>query len=460
MNHMHDLKQPELNPVVDLNGQTLELKAFKSIYRSQHPAKIHYWVLGTFAGLILLLFLPWTQNVRAKGTVTTLRQEQRPQQLNTIIGGRVKQWYVKEGDLVKAGDTIIQLSEIKEDYLDPELLQRTQEQLTAKEEAIKNYSSKASTAVTQVDALLASRDFKLSEINNKLQQQVMKITADSIDMLAALNDLKIKNDQYQRQVSMYDSGLVSLTQLEQRNQARQDAIAKKTSNEIKFNNSRQEYLRLKIEQQGVLQDYAEKISKAQGDRFQSLSMVSSGASEVAKLKNQFRNYSIRNGMYYITAPQDGQIVQARKAGLGEIVKEGEMIVEIVPRNLGYAVELFVKPLDLPLLHSGQKIRFVFDGFPAIVFSGWPQASYGTFGGEITAVENALSPNGNFRLIVRPDESDKPWPVELKLGTGAQGIALLKDVPIWYELWRNINGFPPDYYKLPGSQDSKKPKEDK
>jgi hypothetical protein len=33
-----------------------------------------------------------------------------------------------------------------------------------------------------------------------------------------------------------------------------------------------------------------------------------------------------------------------------------------------------------------------------------------------------------------------------MGTGAQGIALLKDVPIWYELWRNINGFPPDYYK--------------
>jgi len=25
------------------------------------------------------------------------------------------------------------------------------------------------------------------------------------------------------------------------------------------------------------------------------------------------------------------------------------------------------------------------------------------------------------------------------------MVLLKDVPIWYELWRQINGFPPDYY---------------
>ena len=35
---------------------------------------------------------------------------------------------------------------------------------------------------------------------------------------------------------------------------------------------------------------------------------------------------------------------------------------------------------------------------------------------------------------------------LKTGTGARGFALLNTVPVWYELWRQINGFPPDYYK--------------
>ena len=105
------------------------------------------------------------------------------------------------------------------------------------------------------------------------------------------------------------------------------------------------------------------------------------------------------------------------------------------------------PLDLPLLASGQKVRFMFDGFPAIVFSGWPDASSGTFGGEIVAIESNVSVNGKFRILVKEDPKDKPWPKQLKIGTGAQGIALLKDVPVWYELWRNINGFPPDYYKL-------------
>ena len=51
--------------------------------------------------LFCVLFLPWTQNIRATGTVTTLYQDQRPQQLNAIIPGRIVKWYVKEGDFVK-----------------------------------------------------------------------------------------------------------------------------------------------------------------------------------------------------------------------------------------------------------------------------------------------------------------------------------------------------------------------
>ena len=123
-----------------------------------------------------------------------------------------------------------------------------------------------------------------------------------------------------------------------------------------------------------------------------------------------------------------------------------MLVEIVPDKIQYAVELFVRPVDLPLVAKGQKVRFLFDGFPAIVFSGWPNASYGTFGGKIVAVENSVSVNGKFRVLVAEDPDDKPWPYQLKVGTGANGIALMKNVPVWYELWRNVNGFPPDYYR--------------
>ena len=123
-----------------------------------------------------------------------------------------------------------------------------------------------------------------------------------------------------------------------------------------------------------------------------------------------------------------------------------MLVHIVPDKVEYAVELYVRPVDLPLLAPGQKVRFLFDGFPAIVFSGWPQASYGTFQGVIAAVESDVSANGKFKVLVKEDAAYRKWPKQLMMGTGANGIALLKNVPLYYELWRNINSFPPDYYK--------------
>ncbi|HCT24467.1 MAG TPA: biotin attachment protein, partial [Chitinophagaceae bacterium] len=117
------------------------------------------------------------------------------------------------------------------------------------------------------------------------------------------------------------------------------------------------------------------------------------------MENLYANYDYRNQLYYVTAPQDGQIAKARKAGIGEMVKEGDMLVEIIPDKIKYAVEMFVSPMDLPLISKGQKVRFIFDGFPVIVFSGWPQASYGTFGGVVYAVEKSVSSNGKFRVLV-------------------------------------------------------------
>lgn len=435
-----------LNTKIESNLDHPVIGSFREIYKIKRKSRVRYWLLGILAAIAIILFLPWTQNINARGQVTSLRQEERPQELNTIIAGRVVKWHVKEGDQVKAGDTIVQLDEIKVDYLDPELLTRTREQLDAKQQAVENYRGKAATADQQLLALEEARKLKVEQLQNKMRQQRMKLESDSMEMVAARNDLRIATEQFARQKRMYDSGLVSLTQLEQRNVAYQNSVAKKTSAEIKWMNARQELGILQLELNGAIQDYNEKISKTTGDRFQSLSMIASGQGDISKLKNQYMNYDLRSKLYYITAPQDGQIVKARKAGIGEIVKEGEMIVEIVPNQLQYAVEIFVRPVDLPLVNPGQNVRFMFDGFPAIVFSGWPSSSYGTFGGKVTAVEKSISSNGLFRILVAEDPTDRPWPRELRMGTGAQGFALLKDVPVWYELWRNINGFPPDYYQ--------------
>jgi len=416
------------------------------IYRYDQKSRVRYWFWGTLFVLLLCLFLPWTQNIRSKGKVTTLRPEQRPQEINTIIGGRIVNWRVREGDRVKKGDTLLQLTEVKESYLDPQLVQRTGEQLDAKQRSVGLYQSKADAAATQLQALEREQQLKLEQNRNKLEQQTRKIQAAEQDLQAAINEVQVNDRQLSAGKTMYDAGAVALIDVERRKINYQNALAKKISLENRLANEKQERTILEIELNSIRQSYAEKLAKTSGDRLQALSEAASGEAETAKLQNQYASFTIRNGMYFILAPQDGQVINARKAGIGEIVNDGERILDIVPDRIQFAVELFVRPMDLPLVNVGQPVRFWFDGFPAIIFSGWPQASYGTFGGVVSAVERNVNEDGNFRVLVAEDPNDKPWPVQLRMGAGAQGMALLKDVPIWYEIWRNINGFPPDYYQ--------------
>lgn len=433
-----------------------QLRSFSNIYLFYRKNRTRKWLWGLLLLLLAIVFLPWTQNIRARGTVTTLRQEQRPQQVNTLISGSIVKWHVKEGDMVKAGDTLLQLGEVKVEYFDPQLLKRTQEQIAAKQQTMEGYRSKAATTTVQSQALQQGRELKLQSLGNKIAQQSLKIKTEEADLAAAANELEAYKRQIEAARIMLDSGAISLTEFEKRKINYQNGLAKWNSAGNKLEQSRQELTNLHIEQRATLQEYADKIAKVSGDRFSSLSDAATTEAELLKLQNQLANYDARSKLYFILAPQSGQITKARKAGIGEFLKEGDMIVEIVPDQIQYAIELFVKPMDLPLVNKGQKVRFVFDGFPAIVFSGWPGGSYGTFGGKVIAVENSVSANGNFRVLVVEDSTDRQWPALLRVGGGAEGIMLLKDVPVYYELWRNINGFPPEYYQPGATAGKEKP----
>lgn len=425
----------------------MKVQSFDKIYRIHKKSKVKVWFYIFMAAAIITLFLPWTQNIKMKGDVTSLYQSQRPQQLNSPIPGRIIKWNVKNGDYVKKGDTLLQLSEIKEDYMDPLLVQRTEQQVEAKKGVRDYYEAKAGTAKNQLEALNAARDLKLNQVKIKILQLNNKLAGEQAELAAVKNELQLSEDQFKRQKKMYDEGLVSLTQYQQRSISYQNAVAKKTASENKVAQTQQEILNTQIEQNAVTQDYNEKLSKIEGERFQSMGQIEGSDGEIAKLQNQVANYKARQGLYFIIASQDGQIVQLNKAGIGEVLKDGENIGTIVPTKVDYAVEIYIKPVDLPLVKEGQRVMCIFDGFPAIVFSGWPNSSYGTFAGKVIAIESNISPNGLFKAVVIEDKNEKRWPQKIKMGTGVQGIAILNDVPIWYELWRNINGFPPDYYEV-------------
>lgn len=439
---MLNISHNKLNKTVDLSAY----KSVKKVFHKRHFKHFNRFLLVFAIMGIVIMFLPWTQNINSRGNVTTLTPDQRPQTIQSPIPGRIEKWYVREGDHVKKGDTILFISEVKNEYFDPNLVNRTGQQIKAKEASVSSYGSKVNSLNNQIGALRNERKLKLEQTQNKLLQSKLKVKSDSIDFEASKIDLQIAERQIGAIQDLYDEGLKSLTEFEEKKSKFQEKQAKLISQENKYLASKNEVINAMVEINRVKAEYVDKISKAESDKFTAKSNQFDAEAQVTKLESDFTNYEIRNELYYIKAPQDGFINTAIKGGIGETFKEGEQLVGIMPANYDLAVEMFVDPIDLPLVHIDEKVRVQFDGWPAIVFSGWPNISYGTYGAKVVAIENFISKNGKFRVLLAPDESDHEWPEAIRVGSGALTIALLEDVPIWFELWRKLNGFPPNYYQ--------------
>ncbi len=448
---MLNISNNNLNKKVTLIDYRAYNKAFKTThYKMFNRFLIVFSIIG-----VIILFLPWTQNVSGNGYVTTLTPDQRPQTIQSQIPGRIEKWFVKEGDYVSKGDTILFVSEIKTEYQDPQLIKRTKEQRDAKSRSVISYNNKITSLKNQIIALQNERDLKLSQAKNKLKQSQLKIQSDSIDFVAAKVNLSIAKQQLDRAQTLQNEGLQALKDVEQKRLKFQDNQAKLISQENKLLASKNRMLNANLEINRISAEYAEKIEKSRSDSFTAESNKFEAEVQVSKLNNKSANYEIRNSLYYITAPQNGYINKAIKGGIGETFKEGEKLVGIMPANYDLAVETYVNPIDLPLIHLGENVRIQFDGWPAIFFSGWPNASFGTYAGKIVAIETFISENGKFRILVAPNHSEAQWPKNVRVGSGAYTISLLNNVPIWYEVWRQLNGFPPNYYSSEQHSKTKK-----
>lgn len=439
---MLNISENKVSTKIDLGKYAV----FNLLESKNKRSKFVHVLYGLLIFLILVMFLPWTQNIKSRAFVTALKPSQRPQTIQSVIPGKIEKWYIEEGQRVNKGDTILLISEIKEQYLDPNLVQITEKQLQIKQFSVQSYTQKIEANERQVAALFESKRLKYEQAQNKLKQAYLKVTADSIDLIAAALNEKIAKEQLTRFEELYKAGLKSLTELEMRRLKYQETLSKYISQESKLLSSQNEIINARVELSAVQADYNDKISKSETEKFASISAKMDAENEVVKLQNQITNYFIRAGMYFILAPQDGYINKAIKSGVGETIKEGAEIITIIPAEYDLAVEMFVDPIDIPLMELNQEVMIQFDGWPAIVFSGWPGTSFGTFSGRVVAIDRFTNTEGKYRVLVNADEREHKWPNEIRLGAGAKTITLLKNVSVWYELWRKINGFPPDYYK--------------
>lgn len=303
-------------------------------------------VVGLTATILFMLFTPWVQTAGGAGRVMALNPNDRMQEINALVPGRIQEWYVQDGSKVKVGDPIVRIVDN-----DPQLLER---------------------------------------LNSERMQVEAKFAAAQTNVRTAEID-------QQRMKNLFDRGLAAR------------------------------------------RDYEQALIKVEELR----AVMAEAAAELNRVDVNIS----RQSMQIVRAPRDGVILRVLAGDAATFVSAGDSIATFVPDSAKRAVEVFIDGRDVALIRPGAKARLQFEGWPAVQFSGWPSVAVGTFGGEVIAVDPTAGTNGLFRVLIVEDESEEiPWPDAnfVRFGSSTRAWIQLETVSVGYELWRQMNNFPPEF----------------
>lgn len=391
---------------------------------------------GIALAAVLLAALPWQQSAHGKGRVVAYSPVDRPQNVEAPLDGRIDRWDAQEGDRVKAGQPVVHLADN-----DPDILVR----LAAERDALVARLAAAQARVvaidTRLDALDDSRTAATAAAGSRIRMSATRLSAAEQALFAAGAAREAAEKNLVRQRSLAEEGLSAQRALEL---AELDAARARTEEErarAALEGARGDLSAATSDRAKVGTDGAASISDAAAARAVAESEIAAMRAEIARLDVRIA----RQKTQVVTAPRDGTITRVLGRQGGEMVKSGDPLFQLVPDTTQRAVEMWVDGNDASLVTAGRSVRVVFEGWPAIQFSGWPSASVGTYGGRVAFVDPSDDGKGHFRVMVVP-EDPAAWPPSdrLRQGVRASGFVLLSRVSFGYELWRRLNGFPAEW----------------
>ncbi len=382
---------------------------------------------------VMAMFLPWTQNVTATGSVTAFSASERIQNIDAPVSGVISQWYVQEGSKVSKGDVLVEISDIDPLFKDRLQAQRDNQKtkLDAKTNELESYKIQQLNLMSSRDAKISAAEFKLDVAKQKIRANSEGVSANE----ATLDTAKFQEKRLQR---LLKDGLVSKRNVEV---AERDLIIAKRG----LNSAQANYRSAQAEAQSAQAEILEIRADTQASLDSSDAVINKIRGELADSENSLTSSEInlsRQNMQKVIAPRDGVIFRLPINTQSQVVSKGQSLLVIVPDTESRAVELWVDGRDAPLIVKDSEVRLEFEGWPAIQVAGWPNVGIGTFAGKVSFVDSTDNGQGNFRIMVIPTEKEK-WPSArfIRQGVSAKAWVLLNDVSIGYELWRLVNGFP-------------------
>jgi len=428
---------------------TTQLPAFRLAKTPRYAKWVGRLLLLAFVLTpVVLLFVPWAQTLNGRGQVIAFDPQEREQLVTARVTGTIAKWYVQETDRVATGDPLVDLQDN-----DPEFgtrLKSQREYLRSRKVALVDQSDDQKGVVqAQIEAKLAAVEAAEAGVNASMQ--AVEATRKSLEGAQALE--AYERVRHQRFTELYKNPIGGLeTELNVR-----EALNRWKRSEADIARIKEEIARgvaaIKQSQAGVKKadaDGKSAVATANGNLARVEQDLFSLGRDLQVLDTQIDRYEAR----FIRSPCDGIVlrIEPDSSQVGQAVKEGQVLAVIVPETTRPVVALYLDGVDAPLVRpdpaTGEypTVRLQFEGWPAIQFGPAPDYSFGTFGGRIIRIDPMSNEKGQYRVLVEeePREASDAWPARefLRQGNQAQGFVFLRQVPLGYELWRRLNGFPP------------------
>lgn len=419
-----------------ISEQTVLLPSMSMV---RYPSAVWTLALMLFVLLVVmpvaLLVAPWQQNVAGQGKVSAIHPSDRQQAIDSPVEGRVLRWHVVEGTKVKAGDPVVDVSDIDAAFLSRIVQER--ENILRRIEAAK---SREVSLGERIMGLQGSQRNSLDANQSRIETAADRIQAAEKALTAAEATLVADRLNLDRQKKLIEKGLTSTRNVELAQMAYDRAVAEVERSRAAVNAEKNTKSVLSADQLKIVTDFRSSIEDAKASRATALTEIANANIELQRVDARLA----RQESQTVRAPRDGTIFRLLAQPGSEVLKAGDPVALLVPEATQVVVELWMSGNDAPLITPGRDVRLQFEGWPAIQFVGWPSVAVGTFGGKVLLVDSTDNGEGKFRVLVTPDPNDEPWPSArwLRQGVRANGWVLLNEVKLGFELWRQFNGFPP------------------
>lgn len=444
------------------------LRLARSSRTARRIGKVLFVVL--FGATVLVLFAPWQQSIPGQGSVVAFAPGERKQTIEATNKGRIVRWGegIFENARVEEGQMIVEIQD-----LDPLLLGRLKEQLAAVQlqvmagghqvaankttlaaarTVVESYALNITTYTKAKEEIIASAD---AFIDNA-KQKVIAEEQNLIEQQAALAQVTAD---YQRQKQLYEEKIQSQIKFQEAERKYKEGAAKIPKHQAYVQGAKDELTAKERDREAKAQKAQAEIDSAtalhrtaQGNVAKAESEVAKAEAELNKAEKELLEMRVKVSQQetqVVTAPFDGFIVQIAPNQGGQMLKEGDQLCVIVPDTEDRAVQLWLAGNDVPLVEPGRHVRLQFEGWPAVQLVGWPSLAVGAFGGKVISVDAIDDGKGRYRILVQPDERDSDWPGAkwpkgrfLRQGVRVNGWVILDRVPLWFEVWRRMNAFPP------------------